>query len=203
MWLIAGSITVALHAAAWLAFTHRHAHTAPTYLHFSMVEATLLTAPNKPLGTPVAPKHEPRHRQGKPKPRPHPAKKRVTAVVRSKPVPAPPPAKTLSATPHPAVTPEPYTAPNYGATYLHNSPPAYPLMARRRGISGRVLLRAEVTADGHCRDARVIRSSGYKILDETALAAVRKWRFIPATRGSRPVTATVEIPLNFKLQGES
>ena len=47
--------------------------------------------------------------------------------------------------------PEPVLeAPRFNAAYLNNPPPAYPLAARRRGIEGRVLVRAEVQADGSC-----------------------------------------------------
>jgi protein TonB len=204
VWLIACSVTAVLHAAAWFFYTHAHAHAKPTYLHFSVVEASLMPAPSKTVAAPKVRKRKPHHQHAKAKPKlkPRPPRKPV-AVAKPRPAPLPQPAKTIAATPHPINVPAPYTAPDYAAAYLHNPPPIYPLMARRRGISGRVLVRAEVTVDGHCRHVRVIQSSGYRILDETALAAVKKWRFVPASRGSRPVTATVDIPLNFKLQGES
>jgi protein TonB len=213
---VAACLAAALHAGVWFALTRTPKQPTPAhYLQFSVVEAQLTTASTKTVGTPKQPKRAHPREHPKPKPRPRPQKK-VAVAVKPKPVqssrpvktvakPAQPyqPFKTSPNTPSPPVAPQPYTAPNYGAAYLHNPPPVYPLMARRRGISGRVLLRAEITSDGHCRDVRVIQSSGYKILDESALTAVKKWRFVPATRGSQAVTATVDIPLNFKLQGES
>jgi protein TonB len=90
--------------------------------------------------------------------------------------------------------------PDFRAAYLNNPAPAYPLAARRRGIAGKVVLRAEVTPEGFCADVRVERSSGHELLDDTALEAVRKWRFVPAKRAGRAVAATVTIPINFKLE---
>jgi protein TonB len=40
------------------------------------------------------------------------------------------------------------------------------------------------------------------VLDEAAVAAVKEWRFRPAQRAGRPVTATVEIPISFRLDDE-
>ena len=80
-----------------------------------------------------------------------------------------------------------------------NPPPAYPLIARRRGQQGRVLLRLEVAADGTASQAAVVRSSGVDALDRAARAAVARWRFQPARRGGRAVAATVEVPVVFRL----
>lgn len=213
IWLITGTITVALHAAAWFVFTHERTHKEPQYLQFSMVEASLVSAPRKPISAPTPSKHESRPQpiktKTKPIPRVHKVKKQTkvtkhtATVTRTTALPRPQTNQAQTSPIQPKTIPETYTAPNYVAAYLHNPAPVYPLPARRRGISGRVLIRAQITADGHCQDVQIIKSSGHRILDETALAAVKKWRFIPATRGRRPVPATVDIPLNFKLHGES
>lgn len=202
VWLLAASIAVVLHAAVWFAFVHSPATVTSEYMQFSVVDARIMTAPSKPVGQAVPPKRKPqaahvprRHSQRISKP------PEIIKQADSTPVSLPTTPQTTRVEAN--TPPEPYTEPKYGAAYLHNPPPVYPIMARRLGISGHVLVRAEVTTDGHCRDAHIIKSSGYRILDNTALAAVKKWRFIPATRGSEPVTATVDIPLNFTLRGES
>ena len=82
---------------------------------------------------------------------------------------------------------------------LNNPKPAYPLGARRRGIEGRVLIAAQVTADGRCAEARVRQSSGHELLDASARDAVRHWRFVPARRGDTPVDSWVEVPIVFRL----
>lgn len=88
--------------------------------------------------------------------------------------------------------------------YRENRPPAYPGAARQRGYEGDVLIAAEVRADGRIGAVRVKRSSGYASLDDSALEAVRAWRFEPARRMGAVVDAWVEIPIRFKLsQGDS
>ncbi|MEW6313987.1 MAG: TonB family protein [Pseudomonadota bacterium] len=90
--------------------------------------------------------------------------------------------------------------PRFNAAYLDNPVPAYPLAARRRGIEGKVLVRAEVQDNGHCSQVTLKQSSGYDMLDQAALAAVRNWHFVPARRGETAVVAWVDVPIVFKLQ---
>lgn len=90
-------------------------------------------------------------------------------------------------------------APRYHAKYLNNPAPAYPLAARRRNIEGKVLVRAEVQADGSCSQVELKTPSTSELLNQAALVAVKKWRFIPATLHGETVVAWVEIPITFKL----
>ncbi len=83
--------------------------------------------------------------------------------------------------------------------YRENRPPVYPRTARERGYEGDVLIAAEVRADGRIGAVRINRSSGYASLDDSALEAVRMWRFDPARRMGAAVDIWVEIPLRFKL----
>ncbi len=83
--------------------------------------------------------------------------------------------------------------------YRENRPPVYPSAARQRGWEGDVLIAAEVRNDGRIGAVRVKRSSGFASLDDSALEAVRAWRFEPAKRMGSPVDAWVEIPIRFKL----
>ena len=125
--------------------------------------------------------------------------------------PAPPPdppkpvesAPAVAAAPAtPAVAPAPpIIPPNYNADYLHNPPPAYPPVARRLGEQGRVLLRVLVTADGEADQVEVRTSSGSPRLDAVALETVRRWKFLPARQGDRPLAAWVLVPISFRLEG--
>jgi len=83
--------------------------------------------------------------------------------------------------------------------YRENRPPVYPGTARQRGHEGDVLIAAEIRADGRIGTVRVKCSSGYASLDDSALEAVRAWRFEPARRMGAAVDAWVEIPIRFKL----
>jgi protein TonB len=109
-----------------------------------------------------------------------------------------PPAPEPAAAPEPAPPPA-VEVPRYNAAYLNNPPPAYPAAARRRAQEGRVLVRAEVLADGRCSRVELKQGSGHELLDQAALEAVRKWRFVPARQGEQAVTAWVDVPIAFKL----
>lgn len=83
--------------------------------------------------------------------------------------------------------------------YLRNPAPVYPRLSRERGEQGPVVLETEVLASGRCGSIRVLRSSGYRRLDEAATSAIAQWRFEPARRAGQPVTVWVEIPVTFQL----
>ncbi len=86
------------------------------------------------------------------------------------------------------------------AVVATDRPPVYPEMARERGEQGRVIVRVTVTADGTPLTVSVATSSGHAALDAAALAAVRRWRFVPAERDGRRVATVVEIPIHFRLE---
>jgi protein TonB len=95
------------------------------------------------------------------------------------------------------------TPPVSDAAYLKNPQPRYPMSARRRGEQGTVLLKVLVTREGSAGSVSVDTSSGSTALDEAALDAVRKWRFVPAKHGAQPVEAWHLVPIVFRLEGPS
>ena len=110
--------------------------------------------------------------------------------------PAPEPVREAVREPIPeAVTP----ATGY-AGYLHNPPPAYPANAQRMGLEGKVLLRVRVLANGKPAAIEIQTSSGRKILDDAAIAAVQGWQFAPARRGQTAVDGWATVPVEFKLE---
>jgi protein TonB len=90
--------------------------------------------------------------------------------------------------------------PNFNAAYLNNPPPAYPVTARRMGQQGKVILRVLVNPAGTADKVELRTSSGFDRLDDAALDAVRRWRFVPARQGDQPVTAWVLVPIVFTLE---
>lgn len=86
------------------------------------------------------------------------------------------------------------------ADHLRNRPPPYPESARRNRQEGVVYLLVTVTAEGRASEVRLHRSSGYPVLDEAALNAVRRYRFKPATMGGFPVASTTIQPIRFNLK---
>ena len=71
--------------------------------------------------------------------------------------------------------------------------------ARRRGLRGDTLLEIVVRRDGSVGDVRILKSLGGG-LDERAIAAVRQWKFAPATRHGAPVDVVVEVAVEFMLR---
>ncbi|MGE5147266.1 MAG: TonB family protein [Candidatus Eiseniibacteriota bacterium] len=80
------------------------------------------------------------------------------------------------------------------------APPVYPKRAVAMAQEGVVLVRALIDTEGNAREIKLWRSSGFALLDEAALHAVRGWAFEPARSAGRAVTAWVEIPVNFQLR---
>jgi protein TonB len=78
--------------------------------------------------------------------------------------------------------------------------PEYPPRARQMGVEGTTVLRALVGEAGDTLELIVWQGSGMRLLDDAALAAARQWRFEPARRGDRLMTAWVEVPVRFILR---
>jgi protein TonB len=90
--------------------------------------------------------------------------------------------------------------PDYKAAYLNNPRPPYPLLARRMGLQGRVVLDVEVLDIGLCGQVNVAQGSGYDVLDNAALNTVKSWHFAPARQAGRAVTRWFKVPINFSLK---
>ncbi|MGH9256379.1 MAG: energy transducer TonB, partial [Vicinamibacterales bacterium] len=62
--------------------------------------------------------------------------------------------------------------------------PVYPLLALAREMEGAVILEATVDEDGRVESVKVLRSPG--VFEQTALDAVRQWRYSPVVLNGRP-----------------
>jgi protein TonB len=82
-------------------------------------------------------------------------------------------------------------------TALETPPPQYPMDAACNGNGGTSTLKVTVGTEGTPTDVTVFRSSGSASLDDAAVAAVKTWKFKPATRGGQPVAQTINVPVNF------
>ena len=80
--------------------------------------------------------------------------------------------------------------------------PAYPSRSRDLGEEGRVIIAVLVSEDGGVLEAYVSESSGYPLLDGSALATVtERWRFKPGTRRGKVVASWVRVPIKFSIKG--
>jgi TonB family protein len=73
--------------------------------------------------------------------------------------------------------------------------PAYPELARRMHVGGKVVLLVSIKADGTVSGSKV--ESGHALLAPAAQDAVSHWRFAPNSEASES-----EIEVNFNIDGQ-
>lgn len=116
-----------------------------------------------------------------------PAKATATTGITASTSPSPPaitasaPGDMASSPIAQAGTPPASAAPATPPRVLHVQQPVYPDLAARRGIQGMVVLEFALGTDGRVRDARVVSADPAGVFDDSALAALRGWRFAPPT----------------------
>ena len=118
---------------------------------------------------------------------------------------AAPPASTASTASIASTAPaaqdrEPDREPDYQAAYLRNPVPSYPMVARRMGWQGRVVLNVEVLASGLPGQVKLYQSSGHDVLDNAAIKAVSSWRFVAARQNGQAVAKWFLVPIPFILK---
>lgn len=87
--------------------------------------------------------------------------------------------------------------------YRDNTYPDYPWVARLRGYEGMVVLSAEINADGKVGALKLKRSSGFAVLDRSALETVKTWKFEPGKKMGRPISMWVDVPVKFVLKNNN
>ena len=166
-----------------------------------MMEVSMLNAPSpKPIVAPPKPpepkKIPPKKVEKKKEPvLPKPLPMAENAI----PTPSAQPVVDSRPTENKAPVPETYTEANFKANYGINPKPVYPPLAVNRGWEGKVLLRVSVSAEGTPLSVSIHQSSGHESLDDAAVEAVEKWKFIPAKKGEKAVPCNVIVPINFSL----
>ncbi len=198
-WLPAVTLVLVMHTFVWFAYAHWQAvQNKPRPL--PPVSISLISAP-APQEVKPAPQQQ-RAPSAPKQPASTPVTPATPAVATSSALEVPA-ATTESKEVAPPAVMEETTPPVYQAAYLNNPPPIYPLAARRRGLEGTVVIRAHIMEDGNCSVVNLSKSSGYEMLDQAALAAVKTWRFIPAQQGSQAINAWVVVPITFRLSKQN
>ncbi len=191
---------LALHGAAFWGLLQMKVISLPeplAALSVSLLQPTEATRPDPAV---VPPKPRPVTRKPETMPTP-PSVQLTTPESAASPSAAVAPAPT-PAPPAPVAAPVAATAtqPRFDADYLDNPKPAYPALSRRSGEQGKVVLRVQVAASGLPTEVQLHAGSGSSRLDNAALDAVRRWKFVPARLGSEPVAASVLVPIVFSLK---
>lgn len=84
---------------------------------------------------------------------------------------------------------------------INAPPPLYTEVARREGLQGIVILQALINEQGVVEEVEVIKGLPLG-LTETAIEALKKWTFEPATLDGKPVAVFYNLTFNFRLQKE-
>ena len=81
---------------------------------------------------------------------------------------------------------------------IYDPNPEYSEEGRKSGTQGTVILSVIVDAGGEARNLQVVRSLGMG-LDQKAIEAVGRWKFLPAMKDGHAVAVRVNVEVNFRL----
>jgi protein TonB len=84
------------------------------------------------------------------------------------------------------------------AMLIHRIEPLYPTLARQIGRGGRVELRAIIATDGTIQSLQVV--SGDPLFYQSALDAVRQWRYRPTVLNGEPVEIDTFISVIYNME---
>ena len=79
-------------------------------------------------------------------------------------------------------------------------PVVYPVEARKKGITGQVLARFHLDETGVVSHLHIKSAEPPDIFNQNTLAALRQWRFQPASHNKKVVPVWVELPVEFELR---
>jgi protein TonB len=83
---------------------------------------------------------------------------------------------------------------------IHDVTPQYPQMAKIARVQGPVVLAAVIGKDGAIQNLRVV-STASPLLNQSALDAVKQWKYRPYILNGEPVEVDTTITVNFTLSG--
>lgn len=132
----------------------------------------------------------------------------ITKSVEALPKQPQPPSQPMQ--PEAAATPQPMSKPllplvdvEFGSDnapkFLYREMPVYPILARRLGKEGKVLLRLVIDEKGALLNVDVVEGAGYGFT-EAAVEAVKRSTFKPAMQDGRAVMSKAILPIRFSLR---
>ena len=187
--MVAPTIVAALHLAAFSVWQMQHAQVNTTPHEMEISVAVMMPAATQAEALP------PQQLPTLPAEQLAPAEKSVEAPAAMSEAPA---AVVAAIPPAPSII---VTEARFDAAYLQNPAPLYPLLSRKLAEEGKVFLQVQVSALGTASQVHIKQGSGYPRLDQAALNTVRLWRFVPARQGDEAVSASVVVPIVFRLEG--
>jgi protein TonB len=92
--------------------------------------------------------------------------------------------------------PQPVAAKAQPLKVIHREIPVYPQEARERRIMGTVVVEAVVDRQGNVTSARMI--NGLKLFEDSALTAIKGWKFAPTTPEGLQAEQKIKIQIDFR-----
>jgi protein TonB len=83
--------------------------------------------------------------------------------------------------------------------FIHREMPVYPMLARRLGKEGKVILKLLIDMNGNLKNVEVVEAAGFGFT-EAAVAAVKNSTYAPASRNGEKITTAALLPVRFYLQ---
>jgi TonB family protein len=84
------------------------------------------------------------------------------------------------------------------ARMLNSISPVYPALAKSQHVEGDVRVDALIDANGHVSAMKVF--SGPALLQQSAMDALRQWKYQPATLDGKPVPMHLTVTIQFRIQ---
>jgi len=85
---------------------------------------------------------------------------------------------------------------------LFQSAPQYPNLERIAGMTGQVVIEFIVQPDGEVGELSALKSTR-KSFEDSAIAAVQKWKFEPGQKGGLAVGTRMQVPIIFNITDDS
>jgi TonB family protein len=86
-----------------------------------------------------------------------------------------------------------------GGKLVHRVDPVYPMQASAKRLQGMVILSAMIMEDGSVSDIKVV--AGPPPLAQSAVEAVKQWRYKPYELDGKPVKNEIRIDIDFRFPG--
>jgi protein TonB len=179
-------LVVVLHSLVWLLFKYG----LPDFQIKKRPDITIEIGAALPASQPIAPQPQPVQQQ-KIQERSPDAQQKAAAQQPTPPAPSQPQNISDNVMTQDA---------DYKAASLNNPPPPYPGFAFRNRWQGKVYLRVHVMTTGEVDEVKLLQTSGYDSLDNSALDTVKKWKFIPAKKEGKIVDQWVRVPITFEIK---
>ncbi|RHW76858.1 M56 family metallopeptidase [Colwellia sp. RSH04] len=89
----------------------------------------------------------------------------------------------------------------YEAEQVKTADPVYPSLAKRKGIEVEVKVNFTIDAQGSVKNIQFVQQNKVNYFKNSIRSAIKKWRFLPAKIGDKPVESQMSKIFSFSLKG--